>query len=153
MEIKPNPKYVQAQKDGKMPLEYLVYSVLVQDAIVHKHGADKYGVRNWREDAITASTYEGAMLRHFLAWAQGEDIDPDSGQPHLSHLRACCAVVLDADAHGKLIDDRDRKVSGGAAETTTFAQLCEDPWRGVLDFEEPSEETLDQINPPVWVNS
>ena len=103
-----NPKYVQAQKDGKAPLEYLVYSVMEMDAHVHKHGADKYGVRNWRESEILASTYEGAILRHFRAWAQGEDIDPDSGYPHLAHLRACCAVVLDAEMCGTLVDDRNR---------------------------------------------
>lgn len=106
-----NPKYVRAQKEGKIPMEYLVYSVLASDARVHKHGADKYGVRNWQIDEILASTYEGAILRHFLAWASGEDIDPDSGEPHLNHIRACCAVVLDAQAHQKLIDDRGRKES------------------------------------------
>ena len=89
-------------------MEYLVYSVLEDDAWCHKHGADKYGVRNWTKDKILASTYEGAILRHFLAWASGEDIDPDSGRPHLTHMRACGAVVLDAQKHGTLIDDRNR---------------------------------------------
>jgi len=103
-----NPKHIRAQKDGKPPLEYLVYSVLETDAKVHKHGADKYGVRNWRKDEIMASTYEGAIMRHFLAWAQGEDIDKDSGLPHLSHIRACCAVILDAQEFGTIIDDRSR---------------------------------------------
>ena len=106
-----NPKHIQAQKDGKVPMEYLVTSVLADDARCHKHGADKYGVRNWREDPILASTYEGAMLRHFTAWCAGEDLDPDTGLSHLTHLRACCAVVLDAVLCGTLIDDRDRCVS------------------------------------------
>lgn len=107
--IKENPKQVQAQKEGKPPLNYLVYSVLEEDAKVHKHGADKYGERNWRTQPILASTYEGAILRHFLAWVAGEDIDKDSGYSHLSHIRACCAVVLDSQKFGTLIDDRDRK--------------------------------------------
>ena len=103
---KKNPKQVQAEKDGKVPYEYLVLSVLEDDAHVHKHGGDKYGKRNWTIDEILASTYVGAMFRHYKAWAEGEDLDPDSGKPHLTHLRACCAVVMDADKHGKLIDDR-----------------------------------------------
>lgn len=103
-----NPKHIRAMKDGKAPLENLVWGVLESEARVLAHGAAKYGARNWRVDPILASTYEGAMMRHFLAWAQGEDIDPDSGEPHLSHLRACCAVVMDADEHGSLVDDRDR---------------------------------------------
>lgn len=108
MKAPQNPKAIRAQKDGKVPLEYLVYEVLADDARVQKHGADRYGIRNWRKDKILASTYEGAMLRHFTAWATGEDVDPDSGLPHLSHLRACCAVVLDAQRCDTLIDDRDR---------------------------------------------
>ena len=104
-----NPKYIQAQKEGKAPMEYLVYSVLADDARVHKHGADKYGERNWQISEILASTYEAAILRHFLAWAQGEDLDPDSGLPHLSHIRACCAVLMDSEKAGTLLDDRDRK--------------------------------------------
>lgn len=110
-EVKMNPKHVQAQKEGKLPLEYLPWELLPLDAKAHKHGADKYGVRNWRIDEILASTYEGAMMRHFLAWARGEDTDPDSGLPHLIHLRANCAVVLDAQAHGKMVDDRNRQES------------------------------------------
>ena len=106
--VKHNPKHIRAQKDGKAPLEFLITSVLEGDAHVHKGGAEKYGVRNWRKDEILASTYEGAMLRHLKAWIEGEDLDPDSGYNHLYHLRACCAVVLDGQAHGKLIDDRDR---------------------------------------------
>lgn len=104
-----NPKAVQAQKDGKDPLEYLVYSCWPDDAACHKHGADKYGERNWREQAIKLSTYEGAILRHFLAWTNGEDKDPDSGLSHLTHIRACCAVVLDSIKHETIIDDRNRQ--------------------------------------------
>lgn len=101
-----NPKHIQAMKDGKAPLEFLVSTMDPLDAAVHKHGADKYGKLNWRLDKITATTYVGAMRRHLNAWAEGEDLDPESGKPHLTHLRACCAVVLDAAMHGTLIDNR-----------------------------------------------
>ena len=111
---KENPKYVQAQKDGKPPMEYLVLDVLPGDALCHKTGADKYGTRNWRRDAIRSSTYEAAILRHFIAYFSGEDLDPDSGLSHLYHIRACCAVMLDAEMHDKLIDDRDRSESKDA---------------------------------------
>ena len=103
---KDNPKHIRAQKDGKSQLEYLPVSMWPMDAAVHKTGGVKYGLRNWRLDSILASTYVGAMLRHLSAWIEGEDIDPESGYPHLTHLRACCAVVLDGNAYGKLVDDR-----------------------------------------------
>lgn len=106
MALPQNPKHIQALKDSKAPLEYLVTSCFEDDAYVHKHGADKYGKFNWRVDEITASTYVGAMMRHLKAWTEGQDLDPDSGKPHLTHLRACCAVVLDAQMYSTLIDDR-----------------------------------------------
>lgn len=115
--VKQNPKHVRAQKEGKIPYEKLPWGVLEADAQVHAHGAAKYGERNWRIDHILASTYEGAIMRHFVAWAMGEDLDPDSGVPHLNHIRACCAVVLDAQEHGALIDDRQRSESRDSQDT------------------------------------
>jgi len=112
--IKQNPKLIQAMKDGKAPLEYLITSVDEGDARVLKGGADKYGVRNWLIDKILASTYEGAIKRHLKDWIEGQDIDPDSGEHPFHHIRACCAIVLDAEKHGTLIDDRDRAVSKDA---------------------------------------
>lgn len=106
-----NPKHIQAMKDNKIPYDKLPWRVLAGDATVHATGAVKYGERNWRIDKILASTYEGAMMRHLISWVNGEDLDPDSGQSHLYHLRACCAVVLDAQMYGTLIDDRDRATS------------------------------------------
>jgi hypothetical protein len=105
--MKQNPKLIQALKDGKAPLEYLPTTCFDADARVHKHGADKYGVRNWRRDKILASTYYAASMRHLKAWFEGEDIDPDSGEHHLTHMRACGAVFLDAERHGCVIDDRN----------------------------------------------
>jgi len=111
VEEKANPKLIRALKDGKAPLEYLVTTVMDGDARVHKSGADKYGLFNWREDRILASTYKGAMLRHLKAWCEGEDLDPESGESHLYHIRACCAIVLDSEMHDTLIDDRLRTQS------------------------------------------
>jgi len=104
--MRENPKLIRAMKDGKAPLEYLVLSVLEGDARVHKSGADKYGIRNWLIDRIKASTYIAAILRHLIAWALGQDLDPDSGESHLLHIRACCAILLDSADHGTLTDDR-----------------------------------------------
>ena len=106
-----NPKHIQAMKDGKAPLEFLVDFVMTGDAYVHQGGAKKYGYRNWTIDSIKASTYIAAIRRHLKAWSEGEDLDKDSGWSHLYHIRAGCAIVLDADNVGKLIDDRDRAES------------------------------------------
>ena len=106
-----NPKHIQAMKDGKAPLEYLVDFVMTGDAYVHQGGAIKYGYRNWIIDKIKLSTYIAAMRRHLKAISEGEDLDPDSGWSHFYHIRAGAAIVLDAENEGTLIDDRNRAES------------------------------------------
>jgi hypothetical protein len=69
-------------------------------------GAAKYGPWNWRGRKVEAMTYLGAMRRHIDAYLDGENLDPESGASHLGHVMAGCAIVLDAEAHGNLIDNR-----------------------------------------------
>lgn len=71
-----------------------------------KIGADKYGPWNWRTNKVEIMTYLGAMRRHIDAVLEGEDLDPESGAHHLGHVAAGCAIVLDALAHGTLVDNR-----------------------------------------------
>ncbi len=106
-----NPKEIQAAIDGKVPLDYLEPVALLAEAPVMKHGADKYGRRNYRDTPMKMTTYVGALQRHTLAWAMGEDIDPESGFLHLAHIRACCAVMLGAIDAGVAVDDRSYKTS------------------------------------------
>lgn len=112
--MKHNPKHIQAQKDGKVPMHLIPWRSLEAVARVMGTGAEKYGERNWRIDEILASTYEGAIARHtLLEWAQGVDADKDSGEHPLAHVAACCLIVLDAIENDTFIDDRDRKESKG----------------------------------------
>lgn len=69
-------------------------------------GARKYGRFNWRATGVASSVYYDAMRRHLAAWRDGEEIDPESGESHLAHVMACCAILLDARAQGVLKDDR-----------------------------------------------
>jgi len=64
------------------------------DAIarVLTYGANKYAARNW-EKGMNWGRMLGAMMRHTWAFWQGEELDPESGLPHLSHA-ACCALML-----------------------------------------------------------
>lgn len=101
-----NPKELRAAADGKAPLEYLEAICNPGEARVLKVGADKYGRRNFTVSPIRASVYVGALRRHIDAWASGEDIDPDSGESTLSHIRADIAVIQAAQAAGTFVDDR-----------------------------------------------
>lgn len=69
-------------------------------------GATKYGPYNWREKAVRTTVYLSAAMRHLAQALDGEDFDPESGQPHEAHVAACMAILLDAADHGNLKDDR-----------------------------------------------
>lgn len=101
MSLKPtNPKDIAAV--DRLPLDLLPPVALAEVARVLQHGAVKYGRFNWREAGVKPEVYLGAMLRHLMQWASGEDMDPDSGMHHLAHVMASCCIVLDAEAHDKL---------------------------------------------------
>ena len=69
-------------------------------------GANKYGRFNWRETGSTVSVFVDALARHLLGYYVGEDHAKDSRVHHLAHLMAGAAILLDAELHGVLKDDR-----------------------------------------------
>ena len=99
-----NPK--DAIANGKIPLHLWPSTATAMGAIGLLEGRFKYGNANWREAGVRASVYVSACQRHLAAWFEGEDTDKDSGLPHLGHALACLAILVDADAAGKLTDDR-----------------------------------------------
>ncbi len=95
--IKPAPPSLDPKGDigaTKAPLWLLPPVALEVASWAHKHGADKYGLFNWRENKVCASTYISAMMRHLNAWRDGEDNDPDSRVSHLAHIIASANILL-----------------------------------------------------------
>lgn len=90
----------------KPPLHLIPPAAEVQEAVVMGLGASKYGPFNWRDHSVAASVYIAAAKRHIAQWFDGQNIDPESGAGHLAHARACLGILLDAEAIGKLVDDR-----------------------------------------------
>lgn len=101
-----NPKKFAGAK--KVCLHYVPPIAEMQMARAMELGGIKYGPFNWQESEIDATTYYDAIRRHIAEWFTGQDIDPESGCSHLAHIMACCAVVIDAEATGMLIDDRPK---------------------------------------------
>ncbi len=58
------------------------------------YGAKKYAEHNWRL-GMSWGRMLGAALRHLFAFMRGEDLDPESGLPHLAHASCCCLMVLE----------------------------------------------------------
>jgi len=78
--------------DDKPRTDLLDPQALEGLARVLSFGATKYAAHNWR-GGISYSRLIGAALRHIFAILKGEDIDPESGLPHVDHL-GCCWMFL-----------------------------------------------------------
>lgn len=98
-----NPKDIVGST--KLPLHLWPTTASAMGCVALLNGALKYGRSNWREIGVRASIYVDACQRHLSAWFEGEDSD-EEGVPHLASALACIAILVDCDASGKLIDDR-----------------------------------------------
>lgn len=102
-------------KDGigstKVPIHLFPATAILMGCMAFLDGGLKYGRANWRIAGVRASIYYDAANRHLTKWFEGEEIDSDSGLPHLAHAIACIAILIDANCAGKLNDDR--MVKGG----------------------------------------
>lgn len=104
-DVKPtNPK--DAIGSNKLPLHLWPTTATALGCLGLMDGELKYGRSNFREIGVRASIYYDAARRHLDAWFEGEDDAPDNGIPHLAHALACLAIIVDAEAAGKLNDDR-----------------------------------------------
>lgn len=99
-----NPK--DAIGDTKVPVWLCSAIAKAHWALGQFAGLCKYGAWNWRVAGVRASVYISAMGRHIDAYTNGERLDPTDGTHHLGNVMACCAILLEAEAIGKLTDDR-----------------------------------------------
>lgn len=89
----------------KIATDLLPFDALEGTARVLAYGKKKYAARNWEKGMAWGRLF-GAALRHAFRWAMGEEIDPESGLPHLDHF-TCCALMLSALVKRKVgTDDR-----------------------------------------------
>jgi hypothetical protein len=79
---------------GKLRWDLLPMEAM-QDAVkVLMYGAKKYGPHNWKNVEQGEDRYFAALMRHIVAYREGETIDSESGLSHLSHAM-CNLVFLD----------------------------------------------------------
>jgi hypothetical protein len=79
---------------------------MLHEARAMMNGRMRYGPFNWREHTVGATVYVDAAYRHLMCWYEREEEADDSHVHHLGHARACLGILLDAQAHSNLIDDR-----------------------------------------------
>ncbi len=99
-----NPK--DAVGTRKAPFSTVPARVTAEIGLAMLEGARKYGRHNYRVAGIRASVYYDAAMRHLTLWWEGQNIDPDSGLPHIVKALACLYVLRDAQTNGMCTDDR-----------------------------------------------
>lgn len=78
---------------GKAPLDFLPLKYLAPMAWVMRGGAKKYSRGGWEQGKPEdVQRYIAAVLRHLGSVEAGEQLDQESGLPHLAH--AACSMVM-----------------------------------------------------------
>jgi hypothetical protein len=72
--------------EGKLRWDLVPWEAIEEVVRVYTHGADKYGDNNWMGLEDAENRYFAALMRHLVAWRNGEHIDPDSGLKHLAQV-------------------------------------------------------------------
>ena len=98
-------------------------------AEVLTYGAKKYDDHNWLR-GMKYSELQGSVERHWLAWQEGEELDAESGLPHLAHMAVDVLMLLlyTQGAEYQQFDDRRFKrkalALGSADLSTTRSTSC-----------------------------
>ena len=83
-----NQQQQAIKKDEGKPMLHLVEPIYLEAlAVVREFGNKKYGSDNWKEGkGLDQLRLYDSLMRHLLAYIKGEDIDQESGLPHLAHV-------------------------------------------------------------------
>ena len=92
--------------EGKPPLSLVPPKSLVEVAKAFGYGAKKYGQFNYLAGGFKSHRLVDAALRHLNSYLQGDDIDQESGNTHLSHAIAAIMMLLENHLEGTIVDDR-----------------------------------------------
>ena len=92
-------KYEVVEEFLKFDAEKLRYDLVPPSAVkamadVLTFGARKYKPNNWK-NCQDPERYLAALIRHIEAYRSGEELDTDSGLPHLAHAMTNLAFLLE----------------------------------------------------------
>lgn len=106
-EVKPALQAGTKFDSGKPMLDLIDPLAIEGLAAVLTFGAKKYAAHNWR-GGLSYSRLIAALLRHLFAILRGEDIDPESGLPHVDHVGCCWMFLSNMMKTRKDLDDRHK---------------------------------------------
>lgn len=91
--------------DGKPRMDLLCPYAMEGIAMVMMKGAEKYAAWNWAK-GMAWSKPVACMLRHIFKFMAGEDIDKESGLPHVDHVATNAMFLCRYFRQYKNLDDR-----------------------------------------------
>lgn len=108
----------------------------VEQALALEDGAIKYGPFNWRYNPVEAMTYLAAAARHLDCYKDRQNLVEDSGRVvhNLGAVMACCAILIDAEKAGTLVDNRPHNGHAAASQDAS-KEAKQKNWAGrVIDW-------------------
>jgi Domain of unknown function (DUF5664) len=109
--------------EGKPRVDLLDPEALLGISRVLSFGATKYAAHNWR-GGIRYSRIIGSILRHLFAIMGGEDIDKESGLPHVDH---CGCDIMFLSYYMKKRSDLDDRFKPSTTGRPTDVQADAEP--------------------------
>ena len=94
--------------NGKPDFSLIPLWTLEDEAKVWMYGKNKYAAWNWAK-GMDWSVPLACLLRHLSAWQRGEEIDSESGLPHLAHAMCNLRMLVMFSKTYKEGDDRPPK--------------------------------------------
>lgn len=79
---------------GKVRPTLVPSSLVLAVAKIREYGCEKYhDPDNWKQ--VEPQRYRDALYRHLLAYFNGEELDEESGLPHLHHAACNIAFLIE----------------------------------------------------------
>ena len=120
-----DPNRALHYSEGKSGVDQIPAEVLLEWGDVFTHGEKKYARDNWLQGNDWHEFY-GSAMRHMLKFWKGEDIDHDSGLPHLVMAIWNLGALRFFQLHGLGEDDRPWVEEGDEGEDSPFVRASVD---------------------------
>lgn len=101
----PTPREGMKLDEGKTRYELIDAEGLELLAQVYTFGTKKYAPENWRI-GFKWQRCIGSLLRHVFAFLRGEEVNAESGLPHLMHAAWWCFTLVWFSKYRRELDDR-----------------------------------------------